>query len=180
VLDIFEELATARRRRRAPSHRARADHRPGDLPRLAQLGITASVQPIHATDDMDTADLFLGERTAHMYAFRSLLAAVRCWPLAATRRWRTPTLCRASRRAGAPAPVERLPGAGLVRRASASRWPGRLRYTLGAARAAGWDRKSAASRRASCADLIVLDRDLFALTTEEVQGRGVAEVLPWR
>ena len=33
---------------------------------------TTGTAPIHATDDMDTADLFLGERGAHMYNFRSL------------------------------------------------------------------------------------------------------------
>ena len=76
VLDIFEELAQSAPQPPLPH---RIEHvqiiDPADLPRLAQLGITASVQPIHATDDMDTADLFLRERGAHMYNFRTLFAS---------------------------------------------------------------------------------------------------------
>jgi predicted amidohydrolase YtcJ len=34
--------------------------------------VVASVQPIHATSDMDTADRLWGERCAHAYAWRSL------------------------------------------------------------------------------------------------------------
>ncbi len=68
VLDIFEELAQSAPQPPVPH---RIEHvqiiDPADLPRLAQLGITASVQPIHATDDMDTADLFLARaRRTHV------------------------------------------------------------------------------------------------------------------
>jgi predicted amidohydrolase YtcJ len=46
-----------------------------DLPRLAALGLTASVQPMHCLDDIEVADALLDERTAGTYAFRSLLDA---------------------------------------------------------------------------------------------------------
>jgi predicted amidohydrolase YtcJ len=47
---------------------------PSDLPRLAQLGVTASVQPIHATSDMLMVDRHWGpERARGAYAFRSFL-----------------------------------------------------------------------------------------------------------
>ncbi len=47
---------------------------PDDLPRLAQLDIIASVQPIHATSDMLMVDRYWGpERARGAYAFRSLL-----------------------------------------------------------------------------------------------------------
>lgn len=46
---------------------------PDDLPRLAELGVTASVQPIHQTSDMALADELLGpERARTSYAWRSL------------------------------------------------------------------------------------------------------------
>ena len=45
---------------------------PRDIPRFAQLGVVASMQPIHATADMDTADRLWGERCATAYAWRSL------------------------------------------------------------------------------------------------------------
>ena len=48
---------------------------PDDIPRLAQLGVIASMQPIHATADIDIADLHWGKRAATGYAWRSLLDA---------------------------------------------------------------------------------------------------------
>lgn len=44
-----------------------------DIPRFAKLGVVASMQPIHCTADMETADLFWGRRCAGAYAWRSLL-----------------------------------------------------------------------------------------------------------
>jgi predicted amidohydrolase YtcJ len=41
---------------------------PQDISRLAALGITASMQPIHATSDMIMADAYWGERTRYAYA----------------------------------------------------------------------------------------------------------------
>ena len=41
---------------------------PKDISRLAALGITASMQPIHATSDMAMADAYWGERTRYAYA----------------------------------------------------------------------------------------------------------------
>ena len=47
---------------------------PADLPRLAQLDVTASVQPIHATSDMRIVDRYWGpERAPNAYPFRQLL-----------------------------------------------------------------------------------------------------------
>jgi predicted amidohydrolase YtcJ len=45
---------------------------PNDIPRFAKLGVIASMQPIHATADMDNADRLWGERCAYAYAWRSL------------------------------------------------------------------------------------------------------------
>ena len=46
---------------------------PDDYARLAELDVIASVQPIHATSDMFTADRHWGSRSAGAYAFRTLL-----------------------------------------------------------------------------------------------------------
>lgn len=48
---------------------------PDDLPRLAELAVTASMQPIHATQDIDLVDRYWGARGAGAYAFRRLLEA---------------------------------------------------------------------------------------------------------
>ena len=46
-----------------------------DLPRLAALGVRASVQPEHAMDDRDVADRYWEGRTGRAFAYRSLLDA---------------------------------------------------------------------------------------------------------
>ncbi|MCD4672904.1 MAG: amidohydrolase [Anaerolineaceae bacterium] len=47
---------------------------PDDQHRLAELKIIASVQPLHATSDMYTADRYWGSRAAHAYVFQTLLS----------------------------------------------------------------------------------------------------------
>jgi predicted amidohydrolase YtcJ len=73
VLNVLAEVRPI-----APELRHRIEHvqciHPDDLPRLAQLDILASVQPIHATSDMLIVDRFWGpERAPGAYAFRRLL-----------------------------------------------------------------------------------------------------------
>jgi predicted amidohydrolase YtcJ len=43
---------------------------PEDIGRLTELNVTASMQPIHATSDMEMADINWGKRTAYAYAPR--------------------------------------------------------------------------------------------------------------
>jgi predicted amidohydrolase YtcJ len=47
----------------------------GDVQRLAEAGITASVQPTHALDDRDVSQLWWADRTDRLYAFRAMLDA---------------------------------------------------------------------------------------------------------
>jgi hypothetical protein len=46
-----------------------------DLPRFAQLGVAASIQPDHAMDDRDVADRYWAGRTDRAFPLRSLLDA---------------------------------------------------------------------------------------------------------
>jgi predicted amidohydrolase YtcJ len=80
VLDIYEqvfaEVPPAQRRVRDP--RWRIEHaqilHPSDIPRFAQLGVIASMQPSHAISDLHFAPRRLGlERLAGAYAWRALL-----------------------------------------------------------------------------------------------------------
>jgi predicted amidohydrolase YtcJ len=48
-------------------------------------------------------------------------------------------------------------------------------YTLGAARAGGWERMIGSLTPGKLADLVVLDRDLFALEQQGIAGREVAD-----
>ncbi|MDI9546739.1 MAG: amidohydrolase [Chloroflexota bacterium] len=175
-LDIFEELAASALQ---PPVSHRIEHvqiiSPQDLPRLAQLNITASVQPIHATDDLDVSDRLLGARGAHMYNFRSLLESGALLAF------------------GSDAPVaDPNPflgfHAGLYRqrpeRMARGPWyPDECisleqtirAYTLGAAQAVGWQDVIGSIAPGKRGDLIVLDRDVFELARSQTPGLELAE-----
>jgi predicted amidohydrolase YtcJ len=76
VLDAAE-IVRADADPRAASQILRAEHaqlvHPDDIPRFARLGVVASMQPIHATSDMQVADRRWGTRARTGYAWRSLL-----------------------------------------------------------------------------------------------------------
>ena len=69
ALDVFEQLGVPG----SIEHVQLAD--PADLPRFAPLGVRASVQPEHAMDDRDVADLYWAGRTGRAFAYRSMLDA---------------------------------------------------------------------------------------------------------
>jgi predicted amidohydrolase YtcJ len=48
---------------------------PDDLPRFAELGVIAGVQPAHQPDDRDVADQHWPDRTANAFPYAALLAA---------------------------------------------------------------------------------------------------------
>ncbi|MFI6045269.1 amidohydrolase [Nocardia sp. NPDC051321] len=75
ALDAYTEVLSSARE---PRLRHRIEHAqvlsPSDLPRFTQLGLIASMQPSHATDDMNMAETRIGPtRLAGAYAWRSLL-----------------------------------------------------------------------------------------------------------
>jgi predicted amidohydrolase YtcJ len=78
--EVIEGLASLRRYEREhglPELRHRIEHvqllHPDDVPRLAELGLVASMQPIHATSDMTMAERYWGGRNRFAYAWRSQL-----------------------------------------------------------------------------------------------------------
>jgi predicted amidohydrolase YtcJ len=78
LIGVFEEvLQNKTASSPTPSAPHRIEHvqniRPDDLARLAPLGVIASVQPIHATDDMPMLEQSVGERSRFCYAFKDML-----------------------------------------------------------------------------------------------------------
>ncbi|MFQ5436552.1 MAG: amidohydrolase, partial [Anaerolineae bacterium] len=75
VLDVYAELAA--RSPRPAAMPPRIEHvqliHPDDLGRLAELGVVASMQPVHLLTDWPTADKVWGDRARYTYAFRTLL-----------------------------------------------------------------------------------------------------------
>jgi hypothetical protein len=135
---------------------------PDDAIRLADLGIIASMQPIHAISDMQMADQYWGERAALSYA------------------WNTQLQHGAQLAFGSDAPVESPnPFLGIhaaMTRQRADGSPGsegwypeqRLSvqqaiegFTLGPAYAGGMETHLGKLAPGYLADLIVLEQDLF-------------------
>lgn len=166
VLDAYEQLRRFERDRNLPPLKHRIEHvqvlHPDDSRRLAELGIIASMQPIHATSDMHMADRYWGERAALSYA------------------WRTQLQHGARLAFGSDAPVESPnPFLGLhaaVTRQRADGSPGddgwypqqRLSvqealegYILGPAYVTGMDTRLGKLSPGYLADLIVLQKDPF-------------------
>ena len=176
VLDVFEELIAAGPAVAIPH---RIEHvqiiDAADVTRLARLNLTASVQPVHALDDMDTADLLLGERAARTYTFADLLQS------------------GARLAFGSDAPVaDPSPWLGLhaavvrtrPQRHSAPAWHGEQRiglmdalraYTVGPAAATGWQQTIGALTLGRRADLVLLDRDLLALRSDAIASGALAQ-----
>ncbi len=174
VLDILEETAAHVPPPVIPN---RIEHvqtiDPADLPRLGTLNITASVQPIHLTDDRDLTDSYWGERGANTYAFRSLhesgarLAFGSDAPVADPNPFLGIHAALARRRPGdsRPAwyPQECLPLETIL-----------AAYTINAANAAGWAQTIGSLTPGKRADLIVLDRDIFKLATDPATVDAIA------
>jgi hypothetical protein len=77
TLDAFEQLKKFQFESHPHPIRHRIEHlqllHPQDVKRVSQLGVIASMQPIHATSDMQMADKFWGKRSQYSYAWRSLV-----------------------------------------------------------------------------------------------------------
>jgi predicted amidohydrolase YtcJ len=176
VLDIFEELAGSTNQLPVPH---RIEHvqiiDPADLPRLGGLDLTASVQPIHALDDMHIAEDVLGERAVRTYNFGSLAASGAMLALGSDAPVANPNpflgfhaaICRQR-----PDRMDAGPWFGNERLTLEQAIYG---YTLGAAQAVGWQQLIGSVTPGKRADLIVLERDLFSLVSMGVTGAEIAD-----
>jgi predicted amidohydrolase YtcJ len=181
VLDAFAQLRDYEKKaalktaasQSSPPLRHRIEHvqliHPGDAHRLAELGVIASMQPLHAPSDMLMADRFWGERAAFAYA------------------WRTQLVQGATLAFGSDAPVESPnPFWGLHAAVTRRRFDGspspegwypaqRLTllealqaYSNGSAYAAGMEDRLGRLAPGCLADLLVLDEDPFRCDPERL------------
>jgi predicted amidohydrolase YtcJ len=171
ALDGFERLGSDRQLRHRIEH-AQLVH-PDDVSRFARIGVIASMQPTHCTSDMQVADRYWGGRSEHAYAWRSMLDSdVRL-------------------AFGSDAPVERLdvfaglhaavtrrdldnePQAGWHREQRVSVRDAVSAYTSGPAWASGQDATLGCLSTGHYADLIVVDRDPFAVSSTTLKDTRV-------
>lgn len=177
VLDVYEAVRKQEDGGRRLRHRI--EHvqilHPNDLLRLAELGIIASMQPLHATSDMEMADAYWGERARYAYAIRTMLDS------------------GATVVFGSDAPIEiidPLPGIhAAVTRRRADGDPGpegwypeqRLTieeavrgFTQAAAFTSGQERRLGSILAGKLADLTIFERDLFEISPDELLEAGIA------
>ncbi len=179
ILDVYQAV---RKEERASGIDGRLRHRiehvqllhPSDLNRLAELNIIASMQPIHATSDMEMAESFWGPRAQYSYAWRTVLES------------------GATLVFGSDAPVEKidpLPGIhAAISRRRTNGSPGRdgwypqqkltlqetfRAFTLAAAETSGQESRLGSISPGKLADMTLFDRDIFSLPEDELQEVGI-------
>jgi predicted amidohydrolase YtcJ len=174
LLDVFEEVLGGERESLVapPAAPHRIEHvqniRPVDVQRLARLKITASIQPIHVTDDMPMIETSVGERSRWAYAFRDMLnAGVKfamgsdCPVADPNPLWGIHAAVTRQQRDGTPVggwyPQQRLTVAEAV-------WG----YTVGTALVTGQESRLGSLTPGKLADLVVLDRDIFDIDPMQI------------
>jgi hypothetical protein len=181
VLDAFAQLRAYERRlqtgdelaRQKMAHplRHRIEHvqviHPADVRRLAELGVTASMQPVHATSDMYMADRYWGKRSALAYAWRAQLEAGAVLAFGSDAPvespnpfWGLHAAVTRQRPDGSPGPQGWYPEQRLTLQQALHG------FTLGPAYAAGWEDRLGRLSPGYLADLLVLDVDPFTSPTD--------------
>ncbi len=190
VLDALQELRATERPGAQPRMIHRIEHaqllHPDDIPRFGRLGVTASMQPIHAPSDREMAERYWGNRCQNAYAWRSLLksganlAFGSDAPVASFSPF-VGVFAATTRRS----PHEQLLGSPWIPEQCIGREAALQAYTLGAARSVGeaghWGRLVPGYY----ADLIVLDDDPLSapdqkLPTLRIAGTMVGGDWKWR
>lgn len=171
VLHAFEHLRRYEKEHGLPPLRHRIEHvqllHPADAARLGQLNVIASMQPIHATSDMEMADRYWGERCTLAYAWRTqlengaILAFGSDAPVESPNPfWGIQAAVTRRRADGAPGPQGWYPAQRLSLEEALQA------YTLGAAYAAQQEERLGRLAPGFLADLIVLEQNPFDLLPE--------------
>jgi predicted amidohydrolase YtcJ len=170
VLNALERLQEVN-----PTLRHRIEHlqilHPEDTHRLSELGIVASMQPIHATSDMKMADSFWGDRAAYAYAWKKQLDLGTVLAFGSDAPVESPNPfwgihAGVTRRLadGAPGPDGWYPDQRLsVDEAIRS-------FSIGPSFAAGMETRKGKLTPGFLADLHVLDTDPFTCEKDEIRG----------
>jgi len=177
LLDVYTEVTGVQEAGMKPRIPHRIEHvqhsHPDDLKRLGPLGLIASVQPLHLTDDMQMVDKACGSRARWAYAFRDLLDAGTvlalgsdCPVASPNPFWGIHAAVTRQKRDGNPKggwyPLQKLTVAEAV-------WG----YTMGAAIATGQEAVQGSLTPGKLADLIILNQDIFKIPPEQIHNTKV-------
>ena len=171
--EVLDAIEAARRESSRAGLRHRIEHvqllHPDDIPRLAKLGVVASMQPLHATQDSLMAHRHWGARCAGAYAFRSVLATGAVLAFGSDAPVEDPSVMKGIHAAvtrrrpdGSPGPEGWYPAERLTVEQAVHA------YTVGAAFAAGQEAISGSIAAGKLADLHVLSRNIFEIDPMEI------------
>lgn len=164
VLKAYAQLRQIEEQMNLPHLRHRIEHvqvlHPDNLAQLAQFDIIASMQPIHATSDMDIADQYWGKRARYAYAFQTLLSRGTRLTFGSDAPvespnpfWGIHAAVTRQRQNGRPSPQGWYPEERLTLQHALEA------YTINPAYTAGWERELGKLQPGYHADLIVLEED---------------------
>lgn len=174
TLLAFENLRSFEKQEALPARRHRIEHvqvlDAADLNRLAELDVIASVQPMHATSDMQAVDAYWGGRGEYAYAFSTLLEAGTKLAFGSDAPvespnpfWGTHAAVTRQRADGTPDAEGWYPGQRL------SVLEAMQAYTSGAAYAAGIEDRLGMLKGGYLADLLLLETDPFTCDPSELK-----------
>jgi predicted amidohydrolase YtcJ len=143
---------------------------PDDIPRFAQLGVVASMQPLHATSDMHAADRLWGARSRHGYAWQSVLSAGGLLAFGSDAPVETPDPFLGIHAAVTRQDLDDQPPEGWYPEERLTVEQAVRAYTEGAARSCPYlPNVTGTLTPGSVADLLVLDRDIFTIEPSEIK-----------
>ncbi len=171
LLTIFERVAA---RNGARDRRFRIEHaqhlRRQDIPRFAQLGVIASMQPYHAIDDGRWAEKVIGtERSKTTYAFRSLLQQGARLAFGSDWFVAPPTPLEGIYAAVTRRTLDGKNPDGWVPEQKISLEQALRAYTLAGAYASFEENEKGSLAPGKLADFVIIDRDLFSIPPETIR-----------
>ena len=151
---------------------------PGDIPRFAQLGVIASMQPYHAIDDGRWAEKEIGpERIKTTYAFRSLLNAKARLAFGSDWDVAPPTPLEAIYAAVTRRTLDDKNPNGWVPAEKISVEHALRAYTINGAYAMFSEKDRGTLEPGKLADLVIIDRDLTRIPAPEIRDAHVVATI---
>ena len=169
ILDAYQELSATYGTERRWRIEDAAIVEPTDLPRLADYGIHLSMQPTHATSAAPVALQRLGEaRLSGAYAWAGLLRSGARIAFGSDAPLESPDPFIGIHAAVTRQIPDGQPAGGWRPQEAVTFQQALAAYTIGAARAAFAEDKVGTLEKGKWADFLLLDRDPFAVPSEEL------------